>query len=97
MTKIIKESKELYGFLSTPGIEVMNLVLASDDVVWIAWKYREEKQVPSLRHTNEVIGAYVTSGARIHLYRYLDQLGENAMYSDTDPVIYIQPMWQDPH
>ena len=33
MTKIIKEPKDLYGFLSTPGFEVTNLVFASDDVV----------------------------------------------------------------
>jgi len=45
--------------------------------------------VPSLRYTNEVIGAYVTAGARIHLYRYLDRLRENAIYCDTDTVIYI--------
>ena len=90
MTKIIKEPKAVYGFLSTPGI-VTNLVIASDDVVWITWKYAAEEQVPSLRHTNEVIGAYVTAGARIHLYRYVDRLGTNAMYCDTDTMIYIQP------
>ena len=44
-----------------------------------------------MRHTNEVIGAYVTAGARMHLYRYLDRLGERAIYCDTDSVIYIQP------
>jgi len=42
MTKIIKEPKELCVFLSTLVIEVMNLVFASDDVVWIAWKYGAE-------------------------------------------------------
>ena len=47
--------------------------------------------MPSLRHTNEVIGAYVTAGARIHFYRYLDRLQENAIYCDTDSVIYVQP------
>ena len=46
--------------------------------------------MPNLRHTNEVLGAYVTTGARIHLYRYLDRLGERAIYCDTDSVIYIQ-------
>ena len=45
----------------------------------------------SLRHTNEVIGAYVTAQARMYLYRYLDRLEENAMYCDTDFVIYIHP------
>jgi len=47
--------------------------------------------VPYLPHTNEVIGAYVTAGARIHLYSFLDRLQENAIYCDTDWVIFIQP------
>ena len=47
--------------------------------------------MPNLRHTNKVIGAYVTAGARIHLYRYLDRLRENTIYCVTDSVIYIQP------
>ena len=96
MTKIIKEPKDLYGFLPTPGIEVMNLAFASDDVVRIAWKYGAEEQVPSLLHTTEVIGAYLTAGARIHLYRYLHRLGENGTYCDTDSVICIQPRDRPP-
>jgi len=78
-TRLISKPKELYGFLASPGIEVMNLVFANDDVVWISWKYGAEEDVPSMRHTNELIGAYVTAGARIHLYRYLDRLRENAI------------------
>jgi len=74
MTKIITEPKELYGFLATRGIEATNLVSASDDVVRLSWKCGTEEDVPNLRHTNEVIGAYVTAGAKIHLYRYLDRL-----------------------
>jgi len=91
MTKIITEHKELYGSLATPGIEVADLVFASDDVVWLTWKRGAEEAVPSLRHTNEVIGAYVTAGARIHLIRYQDKLRENAIYYDTHSVIHIQP------
>jgi len=90
MTRVITEPKDLYGFLSTPGIEVMN-VFASDEVIWISWKYGAEEDVPILRHTNEVTRAYVTAEARIHLYRYLDRLQENAIYCDTDSVRYIQP------
>ena len=47
--------------------------------------------MPNLRHTNEVIGAYVTVGARIHLYRFLDRLQENAIYCNMDSFIFIQP------
>jgi len=50
-----------------------------------------EEHVPLLRRTNEVIGAYVTDGAKIHLYRYLYRLRENALYCDTKSLIYIQP------
>ena len=58
--KIIAEPRELYSFLATPDVEVTNLVFASDDVVWLSSKHGAEEDVPSLRHTNEVIGAYVT-------------------------------------
>ena len=47
--------------------------------------------MPSLRHTNEVICAYVTAGARIHLYSYLNRLQDKAIYCDPDSVLYIQP------
>ena len=91
-TKVISEPKELCIFLAKPGIEVTNLAFASVDVVWISWKHAAEEQVPSLRHTNDAIVAYVTAGARIHLYRYIDQLQEKAIYCDTESFIYIQPI-----
>jgi len=87
-----RDPKELYRFLAALGIKVKwNLVFANDDLFWIWWKYRAEEHVTSLRHTNEVIGANITAGAIIHVYLYLDQLRENAMYCDTDYVIYIKP------
>jgi len=90
-SKMITEHQELYRFLATPGVEVANLVFASDDVVWASWGFVAEEEIPSLRHTNEVIGAYVTAGARLHLYTYLDRLQERAIYCDTDSVVYVQP------
>ena len=79
-TKLISEPAELYRFLVTPGVEVQNMLFASYDVVWISWQYSADKRVPSLRHTNEVIGAYVTAGARIYLYGFLDKQQEKAIY-----------------
>src|SRR5215510_5728197 len=89
-SKMITDPRELYRFLVTPGIEVVNLMFASDQVCWASWRYAEDEKIPNLRHTNEVIGAYVTTGARIHLYKYLDNLQERALYCDTDSVLYIQ-------
>jgi hypothetical protein len=68
-TKVITDSQELYRFLSTPGIEVANLMFASE-TVWASWRFIVKESVTRLKHTNEVIGA----GASIHLYSYLDRL-----------------------
>ena len=89
-SKMISNLYELHRFLSTPGIEVANLVFASDNVVWASWSFVAEEEIPSLHHTNNVIGAYVTAGARLHLYSYLDRLQERAIYCDTDSVVYVQ-------
>jgi hypothetical protein len=79
----------------TPDIEVTNLVFASDELVWAAWTFVEE-DVPNVRHTNEVVGAYVTAGARLHLYSYLDKLQRRAIYCDTDSVLFVQPSGEAP-
>jgi hypothetical protein len=89
-TKLISEPAELYRFLVTPGVEVQNMLFSGDDVVCISWQYSADDRVPSLRHTNEVIGAYVTAGARIHLYGFLDKLQKRPS-TRTLTVIFIQP------
>ena len=48
-TRVITEPKDLYRFLATPGIEVTNLVFASDDVDCISWKHSVEELVPNLK------------------------------------------------
>jgi hypothetical protein len=66
--KMIADPQELFRFLAMPGREVTYLLFAGDDVVWVIWKYvKEEENMPVLRHTNEVIFAYVTTGARLKL------------------------------
>jgi hypothetical protein len=74
-----------------PGIEVTNMIFASDQLVWISWRFADNEHVLSLRHNNDVVFSFVTAGARIHLYSYLDRLQDKALYCDADSVIYIQP------
>jgi len=91
-SKIISDPYELYRFLATRGIEVTNLMFASNDVVWASWRFVEEEMIPNLRHTNEVIGAYVAAAARLYLYSNLDRLGKRALYCDTDSFLLVQPI-----
>jgi hypothetical protein len=64
--------------------------------VWASWKFIEEEKVPNLKHTNEVIGAYFTTGARIHLYKYLDRLQDKVLYLDTDSILYVKKESEPP-
>ena len=50
-----------------------------------------EEQIPLLRQTNELIGAYVTAGARLHLYSYPVRLQERDLYCDTDSIMFVHP------
>jgi hypothetical protein len=51
-TELISEPKWLYKFLSIPGIEVVSLLFASDQVVWVSWRYSTSYQPDSggIRH-----------------------------------------------
>jgi len=69
-TKLISDPHELYRLLATPGVEVVNLIIASESVVWASWRYIA-KEMPSLRHT-EVTAAYVACVDRMYLYSHLD-------------------------
>jgi len=40
--------------------------------------------------------AYVTTQARLKLYDYLSELGEPVLFCDTDSVIFIQNVDEDP-
>jgi len=66
--------KEFYRFMAMMGIVLANLMFASDDVDWASCRFMAEEEIPSLRHTNKVIGAYMTAGTRLQFYTYLDML-----------------------
>ena len=44
-TKTISEPQELRRFLATPGIEGMNVIFSSDEVVWGSWRFIAEEKV----------------------------------------------------
>ena len=54
------------------------------------------EQVPILRHTNEVVVAYVSCGGGMHLYAHLDKLRQRTLYCDIDSLIYVQKADEPP-
>ena len=66
-TTLIFDPQKLYRFLITPDVEVSSLLFACDQAVCITWQHSDERNAPTLKHTNYVISSYVTAGAIMHL------------------------------
>ena len=89
-TQLISDPQDLYRFLATSGIEVASLLFASNTVCWISWRHANEAHAPVLRHTNVDIASFVTAGGKMHVYTYLDNLRQRALYVEADSVLFIQ-------
>jgi len=94
-TTIVNSEKEFYELLTSPGIEVTNLIFPNEEVAWVSWKYSEDN-VTTGKNVNVSVAAYVTTQARLKLYGYLSKLGKSVLYSDTDSVIYVQKVNEPP-
>lgn len=57
-------------------------------MVIVDWRYSEDG-CEVLLSVNVVIAAYTTAQARLKLYDHLDALGLQALYYDTDNVLYV--------
>jgi hypothetical protein len=87
-TTIVNSAKEFYELLTSPGIEVTNLIFSNEEVVWVSWKYAKDN-INSGKCVNVAVAAYVTTQARLKLYDYLNKLGKSVLYCDTDSVVFV--------
>ena len=78
---------QLYKLTDDDSIEVQNIRFCTEDVFEVVYANKEECIVPNNR-TNVFIAAFTTCHARLKLYSYLQTLGEQVLYYDTDSVIY---------
>jgi hypothetical protein len=92
-TRMISKPQELYRLLTTPEIGVTTLLFCSDEFVWTSWRYTDEENVHTLRHTNDVFGSYVTGGARLRLYSYLNKLQERSLYWYRQCTVRTERRW----
>ncbi|XP_054259601.1 uncharacterized protein LOC128984320 [Macrosteles quadrilineatus] len=84
---IVRDSKTLFQMLSSSEIKVNRLQTVNEEVVVVSWEYLEEVGEP-LSNVNVCIAAYTTAQARLKLYEYLDALGAQVLYYDTDSVLF---------
>ena len=79
--------QELYNITEDDTKQVQDIRFCSEDIVEVVFKNKEEAVVPSNK-TNVFVAAFTTCHARLKLYSYLERLGQQVLYYDTDSVIY---------
>lgn len=68
-------------------VELKNEILIDDDTLYVSYIEKEETQT-SLMTTNLGLAGFVTSNARLRLYKELYKLNDRVIYCDTDSIIY---------
>ena len=85
--KYTRSPREFFEIISSDKYDVHDCHFVDEDCVYLTYKNSRGFEEPS-PNTNPVIASYVTSHARLELYKYLEMLGERVLYCDTDSVIY---------
>ncbi|CAC5412925.1 unnamed protein product [Mytilus coruscus] len=76
-----------FDILTSDSQEVQDVSFVTDDMVRINW-INQSQFIEETGRNNVVIAAYTTTQARLELYSYLENLGERALYCDTDSIIF---------
>lgn len=85
---LIRDPKDFFALMTTPGIQVNIIRELNEDVLLVNWQNIDEVG-ETLRTVNVVLAAFTTAQARLKLYEYLEALGGQVLYYDTDSVLYI--------
>ena len=85
--QFVTKPRDFFRLFSDDSFNVSDVQPINDDCVNVSYKKAKEFQTAS-PNTSVVVASHVTTHARLELYSYLEQLGERALYCDTDSVIY---------
>ena len=66
-----------------PTLKLKGLTFLTEQAVMAGFKAATEDCQETLTNGNVVIAAFTTAQARLELYKYLENLGERAIYMDT--------------
>ena len=85
--KYVRQPREFFDILCSDKFSVQECHFVDEECAYISYSHSQGFEEPP-PNTNSVLASYVTSHARLELYKYLEQLGERVLYCDTDSVIY---------
>jgi len=87
-SSFVKEPEEYFKLMTDPSKTIHSVTILNDHMILLCYTEKDEF-VESIGTTNVVIAAYTTTIARLHLYSYIEQLGDRLLYFDTDSIIYV--------
>jgi len=85
----VTDVKRYLKLMTSEALRVQDLKMVNASSPMVMLQYvAAENHVEGSANTNVVLAAFVTAQARLKLYSYLDQLGDRALYADTDSCLY---------
>ena len=86
-TEFVKDPYKFYKILLNEKLIDINVMYISDTMLQVNYKMRDS-YVKNHFNTNVYVAAYTTANARLRLYEQLSRLDKNAVYCDTDSIVY---------
>lgn len=81
-TKFVNSYTQMMELLNDPTVEIRSMLPVGEECLQISYMPKEDDEA-SLVTTSLINAAFTTCYGRLHLYKYLDMVGERAIYHDT--------------
>ena len=86
-TEYVREPARFFELLCSGSYKVTSFDEFTDDVMAVEYKVEEGFREVNTS-TNVVIAAFTTCLARLHLFQYMEKLGKQLLYFDTDSIVF---------
>ena len=86
--EFISEYEELLNLANDNNIDLTSVDFVNEEVTRVTYKNKDEMNIP-LKTGNVIVASFVTSYARLELFKLINKLQERVLYFDTDSVIYL--------
>ena len=88
-TEYVSTLERFLELLTCPDIEVTDVHKVNEEMMMVTSRPKAEFVNPS-GQTNVVIAAFTTGLAQLKLLSLLEHVGHNALYMDTDSIIFVR-------
>ena len=86
--KIINDAGEWFKLLENDQYKIHDVKFFNQDTIQVFYSHNKDQFEGGIK-TNVAVAAFVTSQARLHLYKELEKINTRVLYCDTDSIIYI--------